>query len=69
MREYLGGINISISNRDRGKGLPGRISLPKWWGGGSNFDKYYLAHELAHIWDINTGNLRIVGIVNGPADG
>ena len=68
MYEYMGDISIAITSKDAGSGTPGKIKLPSWWNGGSKYHKYYLAHELAHIWDINTGHIGILGAVDGPAD-
>lgn len=67
IRRYLGGIMIRMSGRTRGLGLPGIILLPGDWVGRSN-PSQYLAHELAHIWDIKTGLVTPWGVVNGPAD-
>lgn len=68
MDKYMSGVNISIGSGDRGSSIPGNISLPNWWEGGDKFDKYYLAHELAHTWDLKTGHLGMIGAVNGPGD-
>jgi hypothetical protein len=69
MRKYLGGITITIEGTDRGFGIPYRIGLPSWLSKSSmDRKKYYLAHELGHIWDAHTGQLRFAGIIGGVAD-
>ena len=67
MRRYLGRTMIRMSGRSRGLGLPGIIFLPGDWEHRSNPNQY-LAHELAHIWDIKAGLVTPWGTVNGPAD-
>ena len=68
MNENMGNISLTMTDKDAGSAVPGKIDLPSWWDGGSKYDKYYLAHELAHIWDIKTGHIGILGAVDGPAD-
>jgi len=70
MRTYLGGIHIWIGATNGGLGLPNNIILPSWWGRPIDGDESILAHELGHIWDINTGTIKNpkVGVEGGVAD-
>lgn len=68
MNEYLGDISINLGDIDRGRGVPGSITLPNWWTGKPKYHQYYVVHELAHIWDANTGHIGILGVVDGPGD-
>jgi hypothetical protein len=68
MQKYLGGVNINHINSNRDSTLPGfgstTINLFGGWlsqDGGAR----WLAHELGHVWDINTG---LFGIYGGVAD-
>ncbi|MBI4733108.1 MAG: RHS repeat-associated core domain-containing protein [Chloroflexi bacterium] len=68
MNEYLGGVDIRKTS-GRGSAIPdldphssGTIYLP------SGFAETYFAHELGHIWDINTGVFLIdYSVVDGLA--
>jgi hypothetical protein len=72
MRAYMGGISISQTSNKRGMGLS-NVKLPEFWGGSKDADykQYYLTHELAHIWDVNSADPKkdhaILG--GGPGDG
>jgi len=68
IREYMGGTNIHQWDYGRGIGIPSNVYLPQSWNGNTKYDKYYLAHEMAHIWDANVGKLGMIGVVNGTAD-
>jgi hypothetical protein len=71
-----------LKKTGRGFGVPSWIGLPSWWSKAAiDTKKYYLTHELGHIWDAHTGHLgaeitahdehlhyRAYGIVGGVAD-
>ncbi|HJS19229.1 MAG TPA: RHS repeat-associated core domain-containing protein, partial [Anaerolineales bacterium] len=67
MKSYLSGINIRLWS------TPGQAqTVPNWLGGMSlpdqGFDKALFAHELGHVWDMNTGTTWPQGVVGGVAD-
>jgi len=76
MNEYMGGVNIRKGPFKNGIGLAGNVLLPSWWGNDTNqtlFYKYYLVHELVHIWDARSGgpinHLPSPILARGPGDG
>jgi hypothetical protein len=68
MNKYLGSVNIQHYDSNRNSALPGigssTVNLFRGWltqDGGAR----WLAHELGHVWDINTG---FFGVYGGVAD-
>jgi RHS repeat-associated protein len=55
MNKNMTGANISIGWFSRGSSFAGNIKLPYDFGNDPLFSKYYLAHELAHLWDARSG--------------
>ena len=41
--------------------------MPKNWVNRTDRERYF-AHELAHIWDMRSGKVKLWGAVNGPGD-
>ncbi|NOH04083.1 MAG: hypothetical protein HND47_19995 [Chloroflexi bacterium] len=71
MNAYLGGTTITHWSSK------GAMALPDWlvgtntiYLGRQNFDSQIFAHELGHIWDINTSSYGpcVCGVVGGVAD-